>query len=267
MIMSEAMQRDTKSSGRVALVTGASSGFGLLTSVELARNGYTVFATMRDTTRRGALDEAACEAGVEVRVLRLDVTDEASISSAVDEALRSAGRIDVLVNNAGYTLDGYFEDVSTAELREQFETNVFGLAAVTRAVLPAMRQRGEGTLINVSSLSGRHPGPGYSAYCASKAAVSALSESLREELAPFGIHVVLVEPGGYTGTNILRRNRRLPALAMDPASPYHSMTQALEAEMQGLAARPKGNPREVALAIVEAANDPRAWPRRELKAK
>jgi NAD(P)-dependent dehydrogenase (short-subunit alcohol dehydrogenase family) len=239
----------------VALVTGASSGFGLLASLELARRGLRVFASMRDLGRAERLREAAKASGVTVETVALDVTSPASIDAAVAEVTAKAVRVDVLVNNAGFGLGGFFEDVALDELREQFETNFFGLAAVTKAVLPGMRQRRAGRIINLSSISGRVGNPGLSAYCASKFAVEGLSEALRVELAPLGIHVVLVEPGTFK-TEIFDRNRRVARRASDPTSPWYAQTRHLEAFVERLLARAAGDPADVARVIAHAATTP-----------
>lgn len=236
----------------VSLITGASSGFGMLTAVELARKGHRVFATLRDLQRAGRLDAACAEAGVTVEKLALDVTRAESIDAAVAEVVRRAGRLDVLVNNAGYGLGGFFEDLAMDELRAQFETNFFGLAACIQAVLPHLRAQRSGRIINVSSISGRLAPPGVSAYAASKFAVEGLSESLRHELAPVGIHVVLIEPGTYH-TDIFERNRRMARRADDPASPNHDRTRRLLAFVEDRVARSTADPRDVARAIAYAA--------------
>ncbi|HEX3480442.1 MAG TPA: SDR family NAD(P)-dependent oxidoreductase [Kofleriaceae bacterium] len=248
----------------IALVTGASSGLGLLTAIELARAGFRVMATMRDLARRGAVEDAARRAGVAVYVCELDVTDPGSIERAVAAARSIGPRFSVLVNNAGFTMDGFFEDLSDEDLQLQFDTNVFGLAAVTRAFLPAMREHRAGRVINISSISGRFAGPGYAAYCASKWAVEGLSEALRFELLPFGIHVVLIEPSGFYGTDILTRNRRLATRALDPASPYFAATQRMNAQTAAMSTQMFGDPAQVARAIVEAATSPRPALRRRI---
>jgi NAD(P)-dependent dehydrogenase (short-subunit alcohol dehydrogenase family) len=237
---------------QVVLVTGAGSGFGLLSCVELARRGLRVFGSMRDVARGGRLDEAARAAGVTVDKVTLDVTSEPSIAAAVADVTARAGRIDVLVNNAGFGMGGFLEDLSMAELREQFETNFFGVAATTKAVLPAMRERGSGRIVNVSSIGGRFATPGLSAYCSSKWAVEGLSESLRHELKPFGIAVVIVEPGTFK-TDIFERNRRVAKRASDPSSPYYERTRKFERMVEALLADRKADPRDVARAIARAA--------------
>lgn len=195
---------------KVALITGSSSGIGLLTAIELACGGYRVVATMRDLERRTRLDEAAERAGVAGRldVRRLDVTESDSIPGLVEAVVRDQGHIDVLVNNAGFALAGFVEDLRLAEIRQQFETNFFGHVTMTKAVLPAMRRQRAGHIIMVSSISGLVGQPVLSSYCSSKFALEGWSEALRIETHSLGIRVVLVEPGAF-GTDIWERNAKL----------------------------------------------------------
>jgi short-subunit dehydrogenase len=172
------------------LITGASCGIGLATAEYFHRQGWNVAASMREPTKAPILGEHPG-----LIYPKLDVTDPKSIQSAVDEVLERWGRIDVLVNNAGYGLIGPFEAADEMQVRRQFDVNVFGLMAVTRAVLPSMREAGGGALINLSSMAGYSCFPYYSLYHASKWAVEGFSESLRYELEPFGIRVKLIEPG------------------------------------------------------------------------
>lgn len=183
----------------VALITGTSSGFGLLTALTLARRGYRVIATMRDLERSNELVQQAEQAGIleRLHLLALDVTDEDSVTSATQAALELGGRIDVLVNNAGFAVGGFVEEVGMEAWRRQMETNFFGLIAVTKAVLPIMRDQSSGLIINVSSVSGLTGFPGYGPYAASKFAVEGFSESLRQEMLSYGVRVVLVEPGSF----------------------------------------------------------------------
>jgi NAD(P)-dependent dehydrogenase (short-subunit alcohol dehydrogenase family) len=180
---------------KTAIVTGSSSGFGLLTAIELALKGFTVIATMRDVNKAQPLLELAKENRVEnfIHVLPLDVTSTESILLFRDK-LENYPSIDVLVNNAGYALGGFSEELLIEDYRLQFETNFFGLIAVTQTVLPLMRAKKQGRIINMSSISGRIGFPGLSAYVASKHALEGYSESLRLELKPFGIDVSLIEP-------------------------------------------------------------------------
>ena len=174
---------------RTALVTGASSGIGADTARRLQALGYIVYGAARRTDRLQAL------AADGIRPLAMDVTDDASMTSGVNRILEETGRIDILVNNAGYGSYGAIEDVPIDEARRQFEVNVFGLARLTQLVSPHMRTRGSGTIINISSIGGRLTTPLGGWYHATKYAVEALSDALRIELAPFGIDVVVVEPG------------------------------------------------------------------------
>ena len=173
----------------VVLITGCSSGIGREAARHLAGLGYTVFATARRVEDLADLAAAGC------RTLPLDVTDEASMRAAVDAVEAAHDRIDVLVNNAGYSQSGAVESVPLARTRAQFETNVFGPLRLTQLVLPGMRRRGAGRIVNVSSMGGRLVFPGGGVYHASKYALEALSDALRYELRPFGIDVVLIEPG------------------------------------------------------------------------
>ncbi|GAB4098679.1 oxidoreductase [Sinomonas halotolerans] len=174
---------------QVALVTGASSGIGEATVRALLAAGFTVYAGARRVDRMAGLaDDGA-------RVLALDVTSEESMAGAVGRILDEAGRVDVLVNNAGYGSFGALEDVPIDEARRQFEVNVFGLARLTQLVLPGMRERRSGTVVNVSSIGGKFYEPLASWYHATKFAVEGLSDSLRIELLPFGVRVVVIQPG------------------------------------------------------------------------
>ena len=174
---------------RTALVTGASSGIGQDTARRLQALGYAVYGAARRTDRLQALTADG------IRPLAMDVTDDASMSAGVDRILEETGRIDVLVNNAGYGSYGAIEDVPIDEARRQFEVNVFGLARLTQLVSPHMRTQGSGTIINISSIGGRMTTPLGGWYHATKYAVEALSDALRMELRPFGIDVVVIEPG------------------------------------------------------------------------
>ena len=208
--------------GKVAVITGASSGIGLLTAVELARRGHTVVATMRDLARRIRLDEAAAAAGVADRldVRRLNVTEFDSIPGVVAEVVRDHGRIDVLVNNAGFAVAGFAEDLKMEEIRMQFETNFFGHVAMTKAAIPVLRKQGAGHIIMIASIAGRAAAPVTGSYSASKFALEGWSEALRIELRSLGIRVVLVEPGAFQ-TDIWERNAHLGELAILPDSPNH----------------------------------------------
>ena len=209
----------------LVLITGTSSGIGLSAAVECAAAGLRVIATMRDLERRKALDDAAKERGVTLAVEQLDVTAD-NVTPKIRELVLKYGPVFGLVNNAGIAVGGAFEEQSEADVREQFETNVFGLMAVTRAVLPTMRAAQRGRIVNVSSISGRVGLPLVSAYAATKHAVEGLSESLRWELEGFGIDVCLVEPGTFK-TSIFFDNLRRGANVAQ-AGPYAELSANVE---------------------------------------
>jgi len=191
----------------VVVITGCSSGFGMLAALEFARRGDSVYATMRNTAKADRLHAGAEAAGAAVKLLQLDVNDIRSVGAAIEEVIRREGRIDVLVNNAGISIDGPVEDFDDDEVLVVFETNLFGVIRVTRAVLPQMRSQGSGTIVTVGSLAGKATAPFNGIYSASKHAVEALSDALHYELQPFGIRVVLIEPGGFE-TEIETNSRR-----------------------------------------------------------
>jgi short-subunit dehydrogenase len=237
---------------RVAVVTGASSGFGLLSSVSLARRGFRVFATMRAPDRRDALDDAAARAGVDLEVVALDVTDDRSVANAMRGIEAAAGGIDVLVNNAGIAVAGLFEDLDLDELREQLETNLLGLVRTSQAVMPGMRERRAGRIVNVSSAGGRLPTPMLSGYCGTKAAVDAVSEALRIEARRFGIFVSVIAPGTFK-TAIFAQNRRVAQRASDPESTFYEYNQRLERGVARMLESNHADPQRVADAVVLAA--------------
>lgn len=180
----------------IVLITGASTGFGRDLALALPKAGHVPVASMRDVEGRNAGAAAALrEHGV--LVVDIDVTDEESVQRGVDAAIRMTGRLDVLVNNAGFGLRGPLEAVTVDDLRTLYDVNVFGAHRMVRAVLPHMRERGSGLLIHISSGAGRYALPGSGAYCSSKWALEAMGETLRYELAPLGIDSILVEPGPY----------------------------------------------------------------------
>jgi len=241
---------------KIAIVTGSSSGIGLLTAVELAVNGYRVVATMRDPSRSGRLEEAAQKAGVrdQVDLRRLDITEFDSLPAAVDEILRDHGRIDVLVNNAGFSVAGFGEDLQLHEYRKQFETNFFGNLAMTKAVIPAMRRQKSGHIIQVASVAGLLGQPMLSAYSSSKFALEGFSESLRIETHSLGIRVSVVEPGAFDN-DIWDRNVLVGEMAVHPSSPNKERSQRFS-EFVKTSAKHRKDAREVARLIVRIAKDP-----------
>lgn len=241
---------------RTALITGASSGFGLLTSVTLAKRGWRVLATMRDLGRRERLETAAREAGVleRVEVHALDVTNAEHIAEIADLIERRGEPLDALVNNAGFAVPGFAEEVSDAELRDQFETNFFGAAAVTRALLPQMRRQGFGHIVMVSSISGRTGFPGVSSYVASKFALEGWAETLRLEMASLGIKVAIVEPGSFE-TDIWTRNAKLTAKMRDSHSPNAARLARWQKRIEA-SAKSRANPQKVADLIARILETP-----------
>ena len=180
---------------QIALITGSSSGIGFETSLLLARNGIYTYATMRNLSKSQEILDIAKKECLPLKVLTLDVTDEKSTQKAIDMVMHEQNRIDILVNNAGYSLVGALEQISMDEIKEEFETNFFGIIKLIQKVLPLMRKQRSGRIINVSSLAGRIGLPLASAYVSSKFALEGLSESLKYEVQDFGIYVILIEPG------------------------------------------------------------------------
>lgn len=182
---------------KVAVVTGSSSGIGFETSLLLARNQFETYATMRNLNKSTELLEIAAKENIPLKVIPLDVDDDASVDNAFDTILKENERIDVLVNNAGFDMFGSLEELTIDEIRAQFETNFFGVVRTTKAVIPTMRKQGSGVIIIVSSIGGRVGlVPFNTPYHASKFALEGFTESLRHELAEFGVKAILIEPGG-----------------------------------------------------------------------
>ena len=221
----------TREQEKVAVVTGSSSGIGYETSLFLARNGFITYATMRNLNKSDNIRLIATKEGLPIRVKQLDLTDDLSVKNAIQSITGEASRIDVLVNNAGYALNGAFEDLAMEEIKDQYETNVFGVIRVTQAVLPIMRNQKSGTIVNISSGTVTMGGfPGGSAYISTKYAIEGLSKSMAYELEPFGIRVVLVEPG------VIRTNLVSSVVAakksQDPNSPYSQIMQKMAANFE-----------------------------------
>jgi short-subunit dehydrogenase len=180
---------------KVAVVTGSSSGIGFETSLALARNGYLTYATMRNLQKSKDLEGIAQHENVSLKTIEMDVDCDRSVKNAIDGIVGESGRIDVLVNNAGFGLFGSLEELEMGEIKKQFETNVFGVIRVTKNVLPTMRLRQNGIIVNISSIAGLAGIPSQTIYCGTKFAVEGLSESLSFEVEPFGIKMIIVEPG------------------------------------------------------------------------
>ena len=241
---------------KIAVITGASSGFGLLTAVELSAAGYRVVATMRNLERRHLLDEALRKrnALTNVDVRQLDITETPKISPVIEKVAADYGRIDLLVNNAGFAMAGFLEDVKLEELRRQFETNFFGHVAVTKAVLPIMRKQRSGHIVMVTSIAGRCAQPVIGSYASSKWALEGWSEALRIEMQAVGVQISIVEPGAYE-TDIWERNAQLGQAVRDPSSPNAARAQRFSENLQKSVH--KADAREVARLILRIAETPR----------
>ena len=239
---------------QVVLVSGCSSGFGLLIAIAAAKLGHRVFATMRNPAASAALSMAVAEAKVSVDILSLDVDDQGSIDRCVATVLAAVGRIDCLINNAGFAMGGSVYDLSMAELRAQMETNFFGAVALTKAVLPGMVEQRSGHIIQISSIAALHSTPGLGAYCASKRALEGLTEALRYEVADFGIQVSSVLPGMYK-TEVWGK-RKLAAQFGDASSPFGERSKQGLALIDQLVMRHARQPQEVANEVVRLLEHP-----------
>ena len=211
---------------KVAIVTGSSSGIGRETALLLAKNGYITFATARNLDKAADLKKISENEKIDLRLVELDVTKDESVNSSIDSILRETGRIDILINNAGYGLIGAFEDSSIEEVKNQYETNFFGVIRTTQSVLPTMRKQKSGMIVNISSGAGRFGFPTGSAYVSTKFALEGLSESMRYELEPFGIRIIIIEPGVIT-TNFVK-STVITKKATDPNSPYIQLMKTME---------------------------------------
>ena len=211
---------------QVAIITGCSSGIGYETSILLAKNGFKTYATMRNVEKGDKLKDIAEKENLDLKIIKLDVTDDYSIKNAINEIIQETNRIDILVNNAGNNIAGTVEDLSIEEFKEQFETNFFGLVRVTKAVLPIMRNQNNGIIVNLSSIVGKMAIPLNSAYTSSKFAVEGFSESVRFELEDFGIKVILIEPG-VIKSNFYENIKMSKNSLADPKSPYQPITQKI----------------------------------------
>ena len=234
-------------SKKVVLITGCSSGFGLIIAVEMARAGFHVFASMRNLNKRGDLEAAAKEAKVSLDIIELDVTRSDSIASAISEVERKAGPVDILVNNAGYGVMGFAEDVDMNDLQKQMDTNFFGLVNMTKAVIPKMRERHTGHIINISSISGLVAIAGMSAYCASKFAVEGYMESLRYEGLLDGYYVSNIEPGIFHTSFIPNQTN-----VLNPDLPHHQATLGIIDYFKNAKS---GDTRDIAKLVVKIAKD------------
>ncbi len=240
---------------KTVLITGASSGFGLLTTINLARRGWHVLATLRDPSRRAQIEDAARSAGLldRIEIHPLDVTNAAHIADLVKIVEARNNPLHALINNAGFALPGFADDVTDAELRKQLDTNFFGAASVTRAFLALLRRQGFGHIVMISSIYGRLGFPGIGSYAASKFALEGWTESLRYELKPLGIKVALVEPGAFE-TDIWTRNAEIASSLLSPESPNAARVAGWRAKVQG--DRKKADPQPVIDTIATILDNP-----------
>jgi len=242
---------------KIAVVTGTSTGIGFETALAMAREGYYTYATMRDTTKSQKIKELGQKENLKINVLKLDVDDENSVKTAIQKILDEKHRIDVLVNNAGWSLWGCVEDVSINEFKAQFDTNFFSIIRLIQEVGPTMRTQGSGKIINISSVAGRIGFPASPAYISSKFALEGLSECLRLEMAPFGVDVVIIEPG-VIKTNFLNPVKLAKKSESDTA--YRDITSRVVSGVK-MMAEMGTPPKEVADAVVKSIKDDKPLPR------
>lgn len=232
------------------LITGAGMGLGLEAALYLAKKGFRVYATIPEFSQRDHIEAQAARHNVELCVLRLDVTDEASIEAAVRIILDQGDGIYGVINNAGVSLRGYFEDCDEAEIRRTIEVNLFGVMAVTRAVLPPMRVARRGRLVFISSIGGRIGAMARTAYCASKFGLEGFAESLMQEVVPLGLKVSIIEPG-IVNTERWTVNRGIARRALDRQSPYHNWFRRQEALADKLVRTSSITPADVAQTVYQ----------------
>lgn len=234
---------------KTAVITGSSSGIGFQTSVLLAKNGFSTYATVHNLDKSKAIIDLAYKHSLSLKVLQLDVTEDISVKDAFEKIIAEDGRIDVVINNAGYGIFGSIEDLSLNELKAQYETNVFGAFRVIQAALPFMRHQRSGTIVNISSPTGRIPFPFRGAYGSSKFALEGLTNTLRKEVMQFGINVILIEPTA-TRTNF-GGSLKIAENATNPSSPYSRATLDTANHFKQML-KEGINSKEVATVILEA---------------
>jgi NAD(P)-dependent dehydrogenase (short-subunit alcohol dehydrogenase family) len=232
---------------KVAVVTGSSSGIGLETSLVLARNNFHTYATMRSPERGTKMRAIQSGENLPIEIIQLDVASDKSVTNAIESIVSKSGKIDVLVNNAGYGLVGAFEELDIDEIKQQYETNFFGVIRVTQAVIPIMKEQKSGIIVNISSGAGRFGYPGGSAYVSTKFALEGLSESMAYELDPFGIKVALVEPG-FVRTNF---SNVIAKKSQKPNSEYSKMMEIMSGRIDEMR-RKSSSPELVANIVLEA---------------
>ena len=253
----------TSAGRRVALVTGATSGLGRATAILLAENGWRVFAAGRSAERRDSLENLVRERGLALETLEMDVTSDASVDGAFAEmARRGAPSLDAVVNNAGIAIVAPMEEIRPEDLAHQFETNVFSAVRVARRALPAMRERRSGRIVNMSSVAGKLAMPLFGPYSGSKFALEAVSDAMRLELVPFGIHVVVIEPG-YIRTDMERAAQELSAryVAGVSTSPYRPVYEGFRRAWSSNTRDSQDRPEDCARVVLRALTDSAPRPR------
>ena len=243
--------------GKIALVTGCSSGIGLETSLALAREGFYTFATMRDLNKNHKIKQSIEKENLPIEIIEMNVDDDQSVNSAVKNILEKKEKIDILVNNAGYGMWGTVEDVSIQEFKEQFETNFFAIIRMIQKIAPIMRKQNNGHIVNISSVAGRIGFPVSPAYISSKFALEGLSESLRFELMPFGVNVIIIEPG-VIKTNFF--NSMKMSKNSQKESAYSDITDRVISGVK-MMAEMGTHPKEVADTIIKAIKEEKPLPR------
>jgi NAD(P)-dependent dehydrogenase (short-subunit alcohol dehydrogenase family) len=246
------MNRDDRGPQKTVLITGATDGLGKASAILFAERGYRVFAGGRSAEKRAQLDSLARETNLRLETLAMDVCDDESVQSAVSHVLSKAGAIDVLFNNAGVNYSAAVEDLRLSDWRRQFETNFFGVLRVTQAVAPHMRERQRGRIVMMSSVSGFVTAPTQGAYSSSKFALEAMSNALRLELYPFGVEVILIEPG-YIVTGIQQAAMELSGPYLkESASPYAPLYANFLESMTTSRAASETTPEDCARVVLEA---------------
>ncbi len=233
---------------KVILISGTSSGFGLLFALRLAKRGHIVYASMRDLTKKIDVEQQASKRGVNLHICYMDVTKPASIDTLVQHIIGQHKRLDVVINNAGVALGGFFEDLDIEQIRSLMEINFWGIININHFIVPIMRSQQNGMIINISSIAGRTASPALSAYHASKWAVEGHTESLYHELKRFGVHMVLVEPGSYP-TNIFGKNALTGKRSDDVQSPYYEYSKRLSTFVDKFRLNSHKDPERVAVLV------------------
>jgi short-subunit dehydrogenase len=235
---------------KTVLVTGCSSGIGYATCLMFARNNFATYGSARDLSKAERIQEITNREKLPLKIIRLDVNEDESIRIAIQEIISDSGRIDILINNAGYGMFGPIEEISIEEIKEQFETNFFGTIRLIKAIVPIMRKQRNGTIVNISSMVGRFGVPLNAAYVSSKFALEGLSESISFELQEFGIKVILVEPG-VIQTDFFQN---LKIRGNDTKSRYYKLMDKRIAFLKGAMKNSVSSSDQVANTILHAVN-------------